>query len=57
MGVFSRYCIKCMGYTNHSIEFDPDSNEGEPDFIEICMRCEGKDAEIIKELPKGQTTL
>lgn len=51
------WCIKCGGLTLHEWQVDKDSSPDEPQFSQICLRCEGVDDTLIKELPEGQKTL
>jgi len=52
-----KYCIKCVGYTNHNWMVDPDSDPEEPQFSQICLKCEGVDDYIEDKLEPNQTPL
>lgn len=49
-----KYCEKCHGITKHSWEVDPDSLEGEPDFYQKCLRCEGIEDFITRVSPNDR---
>ena len=51
------YCKRCGGYTETNISYDIDSEPGEPCFIHICLRCEGKSECLEKEPDKKQSKL
>jgi len=42
----TKYCIKCHGFTNHEWHIDRDSDPGEPQFSQNCLRCECVDLTI-----------
>jgi len=52
-----KLCICCGGITHQERKMEPESRLGDYDFIYICLRCEGQDDFLIKELPPGQQTL